>query len=211
MNKRKKYEAFELMDTVLGDYYIATTKHDVYNSVNRLKVDDSFGVFLQNKEGTKAELTVYYANEDAFDVFFEETSSDDNGKNLRLEGLSERKFYDFLNSLFLDFYVINPTIVTESFEGFDFQETITEESQKDTEKEVKRIIQNCCKGKAREILPKKWAIDRDTVVLVFWHNYFESKKVMNLCNKIEDMLQDELGMEISVCADSTAHLNWHNI
>ena len=221
MNIRKYIrENFELIDKkwvedneiVLGDYYLATTKHDVYNIPYKLIPADSVGIFLKNKEGNKAEITVYCIDEDLYEVVFEDTSEKPVKEEIFKAGpYTTRELYDFLNVLFLDYSVIEPRRIKENFDFFTQKEEIQEDTHKDIENDVKQIIQNCCKGKSRDILPKKWALDRNEVVLVFWFNYFENKKVMNLCNKIEQALYDELGIGISVCADTTAKLNWHNI
>ena len=78
------------------------------------------------------------------------------------------------------------------------------------EAKIEKAINKICENKPRNIRPKKWGFENDNeIVLVYWHWYYEDKKVESLMNRIMDKISQKFNIEVSACADTTANLEWH--
>ena len=75
-------------------------------------------------------------------------------------------------------------------------------------KEIKKI----CENKPSSIRPKKWGfVNNKEIELVYWHWYYEDKKVERLMNRIMEKIYKKFNIEVSACADTTEQLNWHYV
>lgn len=80
------------------------------------------------------------------------------------------------------------------------------------EEKIEKEIQKICQNKPSNIRPKKWGFENENeIVLVYWHWYYEDKKVEKLMDRIMDKINKKFGIEVSACADTTEQLNWHYI
>lgn len=80
------------------------------------------------------------------------------------------------------------------------------------EEKIAKEIQKICENKPRNIRPKKWGFENpNEIILVYWHWYYEDKKVEKLMSRIMAKINKKFGIEVSACADTTEQLNWHYI
>ena len=86
------------------------------------------------------------------------------------------------------------------------------EKQAKLEAKIQKEIQKICANKSSNIRPKKWGFVNDhEIELVYWHWYYEDKKVEKLMCRIMDKIEKKFGIEVSACADTTEQLNWHYV
>ncbi len=87
-----------------------------------------------------------------------------------------------------------------------------QEKRAKLEAKIQKAIQKICENKPSNIRPKKWGFVSDKEIeLVYWHWYYEDKKVERLMNRIMNTIYKKYGIEVGACADTTEQLNWHYI
>ena len=117
MKVKELLEKLELIDKAdpefgLGDYYFASSEQDVFDSLDKMTLSDSVGVFLKHKElDERHELTIELVEPDLYIMKIEEdspeTADDWEGKTLQdTDLISKEDVINTLDSIFQDYRVL---------------------------------------------------------------------------------------------------------